>query len=273
MEASRPSSFFGPWTQDIDAIRVSFLSALPFEHVVIPQFFAPHVAEALSLEFPDPMTHPEWKHYDNPLEQKFSLNTLADLPYTHCVFDHLQSEDAVRMMRHITALSDLEADPHLHGAGLHAYPRNGKLDVHLDYSIHPLSGKERRVNLIVYMNPEWKPEYGGDLQLWNADMSACTDLVSPGFNTAVLFRTSDISFHGLPTPIQCPLGQYRKSLAIYYISPARAEAPVRLKAEFFPLPIQPVDERVQRLYDARKHRLLVKDDLWEGWRQDGNGFW
>ena len=30
--------------------------------------------------------------------------------------------------------------------------RGSRLEMHLDYSIHPVSGKERRVNLIVYMN-------------------------------------------------------------------------------------------------------------------------
>ena len=64
-------------------------------------------------------------------------------------------------MSTITGISDLESDPYLHGAGLHAYPHNGKLDVHLDYSIHPVSGKERRVNLIIYLNKDWRDDYGG----------------------------------------------------------------------------------------------------------------
>jgi Rps23 Pro-64 3,4-dihydroxylase Tpa1-like proline 4-hydroxylase len=121
------------------------------------------------------------------------------------------------MMSTITGISDLESDPYLHGAGLHAYPHNGKLDLYLDYIIHPVSGKERRVNLIIYLNKGWRDDYGGYLQLWNADMSECKSIITPSFNSAVLFRTTDISYHGIPYPLKCPLKEYRKSMTIYYI--------------------------------------------------------
>jgi Rps23 Pro-64 3,4-dihydroxylase Tpa1-like proline 4-hydroxylase len=264
---------FGSWTQQIEDLQKTFHNARPFEHIVIPSFFSDEIAKALMSEFPDPSSSHDWKHYDNPLEQKYSLNTFDGLPVSKRVFDALQSPEVVSMMKAITGISDLESDPHLHGAGLHVYPKNGKLDIHLDYSIHPVSGKERRVNLIVYLNPEWKPEYGGNLELWDAEMKERTEVIMPAFNTAVLFRTSDISYHGLPKPIQCPSEQFRKSFAIYYISPARDSAPLRFKAEFFPLPDQPVDERLQNLYTVRKQRLITPDDLWSTWREDGNGYW
>ena len=41
----------------------------------------------------------------------------------------------------------------------------GRLEMHLDYSIHPISGMERRVNLIVYLNSDRQQEWGGDLRL------------------------------------------------------------------------------------------------------------
>lgn len=262
------------FVRHIPELHDRFRNAKPFEHVVIPDFFAPDVARAIHEEFPSPFsTSHDWKHYDNPLEQKYALNDFTGLERCKSVFDYLQSDEVVNQVRSITGIEDLESDPYLHGAGLHAYPRSGKLDVHLDYSIHPVSGKERRVNLIVYMNPDWKEEYGGNLQLWDADMAHCTQVITPAFNTAVLFRTSDISYHGLPAPILCPPQECRKSLAIYYISPARPEAPLRLKAEFFPLPHQPVGEQLSRLYALRKQRLITTEDLWPTWRTDGNGFW
>jgi Rps23 Pro-64 3,4-dihydroxylase Tpa1-like proline 4-hydroxylase len=264
---------FGDWIQCIDTYRQTFQTALPYEHVVLPNFFSEQIIQSIFEEFPDPLGELDWKHYDNPIEQKYALNNFSSLPTINKVFSYLQSEEVVGTMKQLTGMNDLEADPHLHGAGLHAYPHKGKLDVHLDYSIHPLSGKERRVNLIVYLNPHWKHSYGGDLQLWNADLTECKELVMPAWNTAVLFRTSDISYHGIPSPIQCPPGEYRKSLAIYYVSNARPEATKRYKAEFFPLLHQPIDDRLQKLYDIRKSRLITQNDLWESWRKDGNGFW
>ena len=81
-----------------------------------------------------------------------------------------------------------------------------RLEMHLDYSIHPVSGKERRVNLIVYMNRGWEEAWGGHLVLWEGTheaLSAEAARVAPTFNTAVLFRTSDVSLHGMPDPVCC----------------------------------------------------------------------
>jgi hypothetical protein len=128
------------------------------------------------------------------------------------------------------------------------------------------------VNLIVYLNKNWKEEYGGALQLWDETMSTCQQ-VMPTFNTAILFRTSDVSYHGLPKPITCPVHMARQSCAIYYVSEPRPNVTQRYKASFVPLPGQPVEERLQKLYDIRKDRLIQPSDLWPSWRENGYGFW
>lgn len=264
---------FGDWTNHISALSTKYANAKPFEHVVIPNFFEDSVVEEITRTFPEPGRG--WNHYDNPIEQKYSLNNFAGLEFTSNVFNELQSPRTIAMFSELTGIADLEADPYLHGAGLHAYPRGGKLDMHLDYSLHPIICRERRLNLIVYLNRDWRVDYGGHLQLWDSDLKKCTELITPNYNTAVLFRTSDISYHGIPAPITCPDGAYRKSLAIYYVSPPRPECSSRAKAQFFPRPSQPVDERLRRLYEIRAYRLITAEDLadWPTWRQEGAGFW
>jgi hypothetical protein len=263
---------FGQWKNNLTELGETFRSAQPFEHVVIPNFFSEEVARAIHDAFP--AVDETWIHYDNPIEQKYALNDFKN-PEIERTFAELQSSDFVECCKTLSGIDNLECDPHLHGAGLHAYPSGGKLDVHLDYSIHPISKKERRINLIIYMNKDWKESYGGHLQLWNDTVTEKTTVITPSFNTAVLFRTSDISYHGVPTPIACPPGEYRKSLAIYYVSEPRDAAVERHKAEFVPLPHQSVDERLRRLYAIRKERILTAADLadWENWREEGNGFW
>lgn len=276
------TEIFGNWilSSNVANLNASFCTASPYEHVIIPNFFQEDVATALHASFPDPMvanTQHDWKHYDNPIEQKYTLNDFQNLPIVKKTFDLLQSEAVVDAITAITGIAGLESDPYFHGAGIHAYPRRGKLDMHLDYSIHPISKKERRVNLIIYLNPSWKEEYGGHLELWDASMKEHTKVIAPSWNTAVLFRTNNISFHGLPRPIQCPVGDYRKSLAIYYVSEPTPAAKPRYKAEFFPYPNQPVNASLARLYDIRKHRVLTAADLedWPTWRDEGqiHGFW
>jgi hypothetical protein len=246
--------------------------------VIIPNFFSEEVARKILADFPSPKdTGHNWHHYDNPIEQKFSLDDFARLPCIQDVFESLQAGETVRLLRNITGIDNLEADPLLHGAGLHAYPSRGKLDVHLDYCIHPISGKERRCNMIVYMNPEWKPEYGGDLELWNESLTEKNSVIAPSWNTAVLFKTNDMSYHGLPRAIKCPEGQYRRSLAIYYVSPRTDGALPRFKAEFHPTPEQnsASNVKLQKLYNIRKQRRIEPEDLrdWASWRTDGGDFW
>jgi Rps23 Pro-64 3,4-dihydroxylase Tpa1-like proline 4-hydroxylase len=270
------SEVFGDWIHHVEKLHEKFKNGQPYEHVVVPNFFSTEMANNLYAMFPEPLDIAyDWKHYDNPIEQKYTLNKFEKTSIFTRLFEYLQSSEVVELFKRVTGIENLEADPYLHGAGLHAYPTNGKLDVHLDYGIHPFSQKERRCNLIVYMNRNWRNAYGGHLQLWDANMKNCKEIIAPDWNTAILFRTSDISFHGIPSPIECPDGMYRKSIAIYYVSDARSNIPHRYKAEFFPLPSQPVDDRLAKLYEIRKQRLITQEDLqnWPNWRNEGYGHW
>jgi hypothetical protein len=272
------NTYFGDWyTTDSKDLAATFNTNKPYPCIVIDNFFNDTFIKQIASEFP-PLSNPAWMKYHNPIEKKFALNDLAALPSTRSAFDLLQSDAFLEKMQSISQIHDLEIDPHLHGGGLHYHPRGGKLDMHLDYSIHPITGKERRLNLIVYLNHEWQSGWGGEIQLWDDDFQHCVQAFEPSWNRAVLFRTSDLSFHGLPNPIACPDDTGRKSLAIYYVSPPREGVTHRLKAEFRPLPGQPVPEALRALYDIRVNRRITDEDLetiYPGWETDeaGKGYW
>ena len=214
---------FGSWVNNLERLNKEFINAKPFPNVEIDNFFKPKIAEILYRVFPKVTDNQKWVIYNNPIEKKYALTDFSNLQQFKDLFDVLQSDEFVDLIKKISGIENLEADPHLHGAGLHQHIPGGKLDMHLDYSIHPISGKERRVNLIIYFTKDWEPEFGGAIQLWNEDFSACEKKLSPCFNKAILFRTSDVSYHGLPLPIKCPEGNSRKSIAIYYVSDPRSE--------------------------------------------------
>jgi len=289
------SDMFGPWaSRDVPALAARFQGASPFPHVVIDDFFAPDLAARLLDDFPAPKEE-LWHVYDNPLEQKLACGTTARMPPSlrDTVFA-LCGPAVVETMRQLSGLgvdAGLQADRYCHGGGIHCHPSGGKLDVHLDYSLHPVSGMERRLNLIVFLNPEWEESYGGALQLYEAVPTdgaagggggaapdgaapdawrpgACTARVLPAFNRAVLFDTTSPSFHGLPEPIQCPAETARRSIALYYLTPPRAAASARSKALFVAAPgaahddYTPLhDEELERLRQLRSHRRLCADDL------------
>jgi Rps23 Pro-64 3,4-dihydroxylase Tpa1-like proline 4-hydroxylase len=268
---------FGNWINNTDNLNKQFISAEPYEHIIIDNFFNEEYLNTLINEFPSINDKEyKWYLYNNPIEKKYALNNFEKLLNYNDLFKQLQTPEFVNIISQITSIKNLENDPHLHGAGVHYHPNGGKLDMHLDYSVHPITGKERRVNLIIYLNKEWKEEYNGDLQLWDINFEKPVRKYYPEYNRAVLFRTSDISYHGLPTPIKCPDNIGRKSLAIYYVSEPRDNVTKRYKAEYRPLPNQIVNEQLKQLYDIRKSRIITKDDLEEiypNWENDGKGYW
>jgi Rps23 Pro-64 3,4-dihydroxylase Tpa1-like proline 4-hydroxylase len=102
------------------------------------------------------------------------------------------------------------------GGGLHQTLPGGMLRVHADFLKHPHYGLDRRMNLLLFLNKDWKPEYGGALELWDENMERLVTQVEPLANRCVIFTTSPTSYHGYTQPITCPQGMSRKSLAAYY---------------------------------------------------------
>lgn len=254
---------FGDWKH-----TDTFPNAIPYPHVVIDNFFTESVFDSISQEFGHPDAEAGWMRYWNPIEKKYAFNSFESKPGIRSVFETLESPTFIERLQQVTRIPCLLNDSHLHGAGLHYHPRGGKLDMHLDYSIHPVSGLERKLNLIVYMNEEWQDEWGGALEMWDSSFTHCVKSVYPHRNRAVLFQTSDISYHGIPTPIQCPESVGRRSLAIYYMTHPTPTTIVRHKAEYRPLPGQIVSQQLQTLYDIRKVRRISESDLWDGWNKE-----
>ena len=256
---------YGDWVNKLEDYSSAFSNGIPFEHCVIKNFFDNQTFKTLSTNFPK-SDSVKWDIYDNPIEKKWAFKDFEkDSLYSELV-NKLNCNDSMEIWKRISSISNLEEDPYMNGAGVHYHPRNTKLDLHLDYSIHPITGKERRLNLIYFLNEEWSPEWNGALELWNdrdGKPKDCIKKIYPKPNSAVLFKTSDISIHGLPDEIKCPEHIGRKTFAIYFVSERREGTVVRKKAEFFPKPEQVVSPYLQRLYDIRKTRRIQKSDMLE----------
>jgi hypothetical protein len=261
---------FGEWTRDIQALSNEYTNSKPFEHVVIPNFFRPDVAERIYAQFP----HPDdtWFKYDNPFEGKCIFNTFKPEDPMKSVIDSLYTPEFLQYMSSISGIEKLESDPHLNAGGLHAYTRNGMSGVHLDYTIHPITGKERRLSIMVYMSKDWDESWGGNLKMWDENLENDVTLKHSLWNTALIFRTNGKAYHGFPEPIKCPEGAWRKVIGIYYVTDPTKESleNPRRNAHYFAEPGKPVHENMQKLLDIRRSRRLTADDLciWPDWRRD-----
>jgi Rps23 Pro-64 3,4-dihydroxylase Tpa1-like proline 4-hydroxylase len=199
----------------------SYASAEPFPHVVTDDFLPRDLADRLLEEFPDPAKI-DWKRQENPRSKKLSTEALDGVnTFTYQLLNHFNSPAALHFLERLTGIRGLVPDPYFVGGGLHQIERDGYLKVHADFNMHPTLKLDRRINLLLYMNKDWKEEYGGHLELWDRTMSKCIKKVLPVFNRCVVFNTLDWAYHGHPEPLTCPPGWTRKSLALYYYTNGR----------------------------------------------------
>jgi hypothetical protein len=199
----------------------SYINARPFPHVVFDDFFDPSLLELVLAEFPQPGAIP-WQHFDNEREIKLASAAESSFgPATRLLLYHLNSITFLEFLSAVTGIANLIADPSFEGGGLHQIVRGGKLAVHADFNRHRNYNLDRRLNLLLYLNKDWRDEYGGHLQLWDRDMTRCEAKVLPLFNRVMIFGTTDFTYHGHPDPLQCPESMTRKSLALYYFSNGR----------------------------------------------------
>ena len=80
------------------------------------------------------------------------------------------------------------------------------------------------MNTFLYLNPDWRDEYQGHLQLWARNMSTCAREIRPTLNRFVVFKTDDFSYHGHPVPLLAPEGRARRSIASYYYTKGYRDA-------------------------------------------------
>jgi hypothetical protein len=189
--------------------------------MVMDDFLPEGVLEGVLAEFPKPKDV-DWHAFDSATERKLATKDDSVMgPATRHLLAELNTSAFVDFLERLTGIEGLVPDPHFVGGGLHQIEPGGHLKVHADFNRHPRTHLERRLNVLIYLNREWKDEYGGAFELWNQDMTQCETKVMPYFNRCVVFSTTSTSYHGHPEPLACPEGETRKSIALYYYSKDR----------------------------------------------------
>lgn len=207
---------------DTNALREEFAAAEPFGYVVIDQFLDEERVHEVSRALPS---------YREALSVGTSFKTVNEdrkvqvedserfPPAVRELHEFLNGTQFLETLGHITGIDELKCDPKSTGGGIHQTGRGGRLDVHVDFNYLPDLLAFRRLNLLLYLNPEWDETWGGQLELWDQDVKTCLQSVLPTLNRCLIFETNDVSYHGV-TRVTCPLDQARKSYSAYYYTHA-----------------------------------------------------
>ncbi|MET0382564.1 MAG: 2OG-Fe(II) oxygenase [Burkholderiaceae bacterium] len=206
-----------------DLFREDYANASPFPHVVLDDFL------------PEPLIREVLRHFptgERKSDGVFNIGYGGEhkrqiMPedcdrYARELFQFFNSRPMLQFLEGLTGIDGLLPDPYFLGGGFHEISRGGRLGVHADFRINDQLHVQRRLNLLIYLNPEWKDEWLGHLELWSRDMKRCVQKIAPLLNRCVVFSTEADTWHGHPDPLEIPPDMTRKSIALYYYSASRA---------------------------------------------------
>jgi hypothetical protein len=211
----------------LDEHAAAFAAAKPFRHVVVDDFLDVDAAGALLREFP-PFERGNARSENGDLGNKSTIEKIRELGASFAALDDtVRSRAFLDAIGAITGIPRLLYDPWYFGGGTHENRDMQDLDAHVDFNRHPVEHWHRRLNLIVYLNREWDDRWGGSLRLHSDPRSADDAIVriTPLFNRAVLFETTETSWHSFPE-IRLPADKRdltRKSIALYFYSEERPD--------------------------------------------------
>ena len=248
--------------------RLTFAAAAPFPHIVLDQFLEPEACETLLAEAEG--FDADWLQYAHYNQLKQGIRDRKQMgPGTRAVLDSLASPRFVAWLERLSGIQGLLWDPELDGGGLHKVERGGFLNMHTDFLAHTTrTSWSRQINLLIYLNKDWKDEYGGALELWDDTMTEKRAGVAPLFNRCLIFHTRNPSYHGHPHPLTCPPDRARRSLALYYFRDEGRKLPLS-PTNYRATPDDPmykralirIDNILLNVYAVLKRRGVLKDNF------------
>lgn len=219
-------NFFNECLEKLENIKKenTYLGASPFPHMIIDDFLPEKIIQQLVEEFPA-NDDKIWDRVNNKsIQVKLRSNwvSFSDVqPTTLSLINFLNSGPVLKLIAEISNIKHLISDPYLTGGGLNLMERDGHLAIHSDGNWHDDMQLHRRLNVILFLNKDWKKEWKGDLEFWDKDLTQCQKAIAPIYNRLAVFTTHDYTFHGVPQYIKCPKNQGRKSVIQYYYTSAK----------------------------------------------------
>ena len=205
-------------------IRDAELKTYPFKFTVIDNFLSTTLANNALSAFP-PLNDPSWEHSKTQgieVKSRTTWKSEFDIPeHIINVIRIANSSLILEAMSELFTIPKLMPDPYFSGGGLNVTEKNGLLDVHVDGNYHDASGLNRRMNMLIYLNRNWKKNWGGEFGIYADEGNTLVKSVPPLFNRCVIFDSHDKSFHGLPNPINFPTDEPRRSVILYYYTKAK----------------------------------------------------
>lgn len=242
---------------DFKQYQKTFKSAVPYQHIVIDNFFNTELLREVSKNFPT-LEDERWFRFRkkigghenifesgmNAISKPDKMNNLS-----RSFLYNVNSAEFCKILEDITGISGILPDPHWHYTGLRINTPNASQLIHSDALFHPHLKQRKIITCMIYLTEEWNEKQDGCLELWSDDMTSCVHRVAPSFNRLVIFKNTETSFHGVPKN-----NHFRKAITMSYLTDEKSER--RWRALFVK---RPEDEKLDNFDLIASQRSKLKD--------------
>ena len=241
---------------NVTSLHETFAAAEPFPILVLDDFLDPDLASALAAEFPPLEAMPRSRDY--MFGNKRELSSLENVgPASRRFYDAVTAHSFAQFLSAVSGIS-VFVDSASHGGGLHQGGEGSFLDFHVDFNVHPLHADWlRRLNVLVYLTPDWSEEWGGHL-LVRRDPAHEPRAIAPLFNRAIIMLSDDFTYHGYRR-FSAPDGVTRRSIATYAYAGIAEGGMVPRTTRWVPEDAGPIKRAVARNFNGMvqlKNRFL-----------------
>lgn len=193
----------------------AYQSGEPYHHTCIDNFLPESIIDGVIADMDKlPDAESSFSRAQENLKSSYIPERLPE--FSKNLFYAFNSRPFIMFLEEMTGIKGLIPDPYYIGAGIHKTLNGGHLDIHADFNVHPVMRVERRLNVLIYLNRDWKAEWGGSFEIWDNEMTKKMASFVPTYNRMVCFSTGSNTFHGNPEPVNHPDGEPRQSIALYY---------------------------------------------------------
>lgn len=213
----------------------AYQTAKPYHHTCIDNFLPMKVIENVRADLAGlPDAERSFDAAEEKLKSQYNPDRLPD--YSRHLFYSFNSRPFILFLEEMTGIKGLIPDPYYIGAGIHKTLNGGYLNIHADFNVHKQMRLERRLNVLIYLNPPWKEEWGGSFEVWDKPMQTKMASFTPTENRMVCFSTGSDTWHGNPEPVNHPDGLPRQSIALYYYTATWDDSRLEHSTLFKPRP-------------------------------------
>jgi Rps23 Pro-64 3,4-dihydroxylase Tpa1-like proline 4-hydroxylase len=197
-----------------------YIKNKPYPYIYFDNFLPKETALLLSKEYPKyNKQQKKWRHRRNKNVDRYFLEDDTQFKINLRMFSMaINSRSFLSFIETLSGINSLIPDPYFMGGGAMATGRGGFLNVHADFSFHHKLQAWRQLNALLFLIPNWKKHWNGNLEVWSNDNKEKVSEVEPLFNRLFVFNSTSDSFHGLPVPLNCPKNIYRNVFCAFYFT-------------------------------------------------------